>query len=307
MPFTRPTSRRDSNAEDDPEHREQRAKLVRADLLEADGDGVEPMIHGESARFLAPAGRTSALAAPGRRALASTFVAILPSRISIRRGVTAAISGSCVTSAMVRPSLAQLVEKIAGSSRRCASRGCRSVRRRRRSSGLFTSARAMAARCCWPPESCIGRCLARLSISTSCSASIARSRRSRAPTAGVDHRQLDVLQHAELRQQIEELKHEPDLPIPDARQLAHRGGGDLGAVELDAAFARRIEAAEDVHERGFAAARRADDGDEFAAVDVEVDVVERADFLAAEVVDLADVAEFDEGHPGGSIWKASAP
>ena len=58
----------------------------------------------------------------------------------------------------------------------------------------------------------------------------------------------------------------------------------------------RVEAAEDVHQRGFAAARGPDDGDEFARVDVERDVVQRADFLAAEVVNLADVAEFDEGH-----------
>ena len=38
--------------------------------------------------------------------------AIFPSRISMRRGVTAAISGSCVTSTMVRPSVAELAEKL---------------------------------------------------------------------------------------------------------------------------------------------------------------------------------------------------
>ena len=33
-------------------------------------------------------------------------------------------------------------------------------------------------------------------------------------------------------------------------------------------------------------------------LDVQRDVVQGADFLLAEAVDLADVAEFDEGHGG---------
>ena len=41
------------------------------------------------------------------------------------------------------------------------------------------------------------------------------------------------------------------------------------AVELDRAAGRRVEAAEDVHQRGLAAARGPNDGDEFARMDVE--------------------------------------
>src|SRR2546427_3599565 len=66
-----------------------------------------------------------------------------------------------------------------------------------------------------------------------------------APFAGrqtaVNHRQLDVLEHIELGQQIEELKHEPDLSVPDAGQLARRGVLDHGPVELDRAAGGRVE------------------------------------------------------------------
>ena len=60
-------------------------------------------------------------------------------------------------------------------------------------SGSVTSARAMATRCCWPPDSSPGRCSTRSARPTRSSAPIgARSRRSARRDAGVDQRQLDV-------------------------------------------------------------------------------------------------------------------
>ena len=50
----------------------------------------------------------------------------------------------------------------------------------RMSRGSLTSARAIATRCCCPPESWLGRCDARLSSPTSRSRASARSCRSRA-------------------------------------------------------------------------------------------------------------------------------
>ena len=44
--------------------------------------------------------------------------------------------------------------------------------------GCPATARATATRCCWPPESWLGRCFPRCAISTFSSASFTRSRRS---------------------------------------------------------------------------------------------------------------------------------
>ncbi len=114
--------------------------------------------------------------------------------------------------------------------------------------------------------------------------------------AAVDHRQLHILHHVELGQQVEELEHEPDLAVANGGKLPRRGVLDHHAVQLDGPLGGRVQAAEDVHQRGFAAAGRADDGDEFTLLDVQRDVVQGADFLLAKAVDLADIAEFDEGH-----------
>ena len=55
--------------------------------------------------------------------------------------------------------------------------------------------------------------------STLSSASSARSMRSFLRDAGVDQRQLDVVQRGGARQQVERLKDEADLLVADARQL----------------------------------------------------------------------------------------
>src|SRR4051812_9194356 len=156
------------DAKNDAEHREQRTKLVRPDFLEPDRNGVEKVHDGVAT------GTTRSSPA----SFASTCLAILPSRISIFRGVTAAISGSCVTSAIVRPSWLSRRK-----SERIASPVCESRLPVGSSAktifGLLTKARAIATRCCCPPESCIGRCFDRFCRSTISSAFIARWRRSR--------------------------------------------------------------------------------------------------------------------------------
>src|SRR5262249_9163997 len=69
---------------------------------------------------------------------------------------------------------------------------------------------------------------------------------------------------------------------------------DFATGEVIRAERRSIEAAEDVHERGFAGARRAHDRDELARDDVERDAVQRADLDVAGLVDLVDVVDRDE-------------
>src|SRR6185436_16836417 len=155
------------NAEDDSEHRQQRAELMRPDFLDPNRNGVEK-VH---------AGAAAGITRSSPASLASTCFAILPSRISILRGVTAAISGSCVTNAIVRPSWLNRRKSVRMASPVCESRlpvgsSAKTI------FGSFTKARAIATRCCCPPESCIGRCLVRFSRFTIFKAAIARSRRS---------------------------------------------------------------------------------------------------------------------------------
>ena len=79
--------------------------------------------------------------------------------------------------------------------------------------GLVTIARAIATRCCWPPESSFGRGCTR-SVSPTC------GERGERPTAAVaslqpsvEQRQLDVREGGRSRDQIEALEHEADLAV----------------------------------------------------------------------------------------------
>ena len=64
------------------------------------------------------------------------------------------------------------------------------------------------------------RTVRRASVSsTFASASLARSCRDLPGDAAVNERQLDVVKRRRARQQIERLKDEPDLLVPDPRQL----------------------------------------------------------------------------------------
>jgi len=102
----------------------------------------------------------------------------LPSRKSSTRDAKAATSGSCVTTTMVMPcafsswNSAMMPRPVRLSSAPVGSSASRQA-------GRFTSARAMATRCCWPPESWSGRCRMRSARPTRARAASARARRSR--------------------------------------------------------------------------------------------------------------------------------
>jgi competence protein ComEC len=102
----------------------------------------------------------------------------LPSLITPRRCALAATALSCVTTTSVSPlsrqessSSAMILSRVS-SSRLPEGSSASSTR------GSLTSARAIAARCCWPPESSVGRWNARSASPTWSSACIAFSRRS---------------------------------------------------------------------------------------------------------------------------------
>jgi hypothetical protein len=74
-----------------------------------------------------------------------------------------------------------------------------------------------------------------------------------------------------------------------------------------------VDAGEHVDQRGFAAARLADDGQKLAALDGQIDAFERGEGTGGRLVNLDDVAQVDDcaaGKPGRrraviAIWRRS--
>ena len=138
-------------------------------------------------------------------------------------------------------------------------------------SGFRTSARASATRCCWPPESC-----ARLRR-----AAPGRGRRARAsrrPASRISalrdlallQPERDVVEDRQVREQrvlLEDRVH---------RALVRPQRRDVAAVHLDDALGRLDEPGDHPQRRRLAAAARADDREELAVGDLDVDAVDRA-------------------------------
>ena len=169
-------------------------------------------------------------------------------------------------------------------------------------SGSVTIARAIATRCCSPPESSPGMCVARSPSPTTRSA----RRGALAPLVlaelGEQQRQLDVLARGEHRDQVEELEHEADVLGAEARELV------LGQLVQHAARDRRrwpsfgaVESREQVEQRRFAGARRTHQRHEPPALDAQRDVLERVHLVGAAAVDPRDVLDLDQS---GSRWRS---
>ena len=141
-----------------------------------------------------------------------------PSRMWTWRSAAAATSASWVMSTIVRPAAwsswssamtsapAWLSRLPVGSSARI-------------SAGSVTSARAMATRCCWPPDSSVGSWSRRSPRPEP----LERGRRPRARVrsradALVQQRRRDVVERGRPRQQVVRLEDEADRPAADARQ-----------------------------------------------------------------------------------------
>src|SRR4051794_32526012 len=85
---------------------------------------------------------------------------------------------------------------------------------------------------------------------------------------------------------MEELEDEPDLRAPQLRQAALALALELPPGELDRALVRAVEPAEQVQQRGLAAARRADQRDQLTGIEVDVGAVEHTPRGAARAVGL---------------------
>ena len=138
-----------------------------------------------------------------------------------------------------RPAACRSREQRRGSRRRCGCRGCRWARRRARSPGSPTSARAIATRWRSPPDSFAGRCSSAVRRARRARAPPRRARRrSRAATPRVEQPVGDVLERRSARRQVELLEHEPDAPAAQRRQLRGRAARPTSCA-VDAHRARR--------------------------------------------------------------------
>ncbi len=172
---------------------------------------------------------------------------------------------------------------------------CSCLRRRRSSApsgsssssarGRLTSARASATRCCWPPESCAGLRLPRWPSWTSSSASPTRVRDLGLGDLLALEAEGDVPLDVEVREQRVGLEDRVDVA------LVGRLLGDVLAAEVDAALGRVLEAADHPQRRRLAAARRAEQRVEGAALDRERELVDGGHLAEA----LGDALEVDVG------------
>src|SRR5437764_4151391 len=96
----------------------------------------------------------------------------------------------------------------------------------------------------------------------------ATARSSRQPS-----RQQHVLRPTQLLDQVKLLKDEPDVAESDSRQLPRAPPGQLLIGERDLAAIWRIQAAEQVQQRGLPAARSPEDGDDLVCLDREADTI----------------------------------
>src|ERR1035437_3760714 len=185
-----------------------------------------------------------------------------------------AISGSCVTTIMVIPSSRFSRWKIAMISRLVLESSAPVGSSARIMLGVFTSDRAMATRCCCPPESWLGWCSSRPASPTASSAFMARSWRARGGGVGeaesdffvADPRLLVAIQ----------------IPDADAVQRVNPGGG-------------LVEAPQDVHERGFAGSGWPHDGNEIPPFDFKRDALQYVHGHLSEPVVFHQILDFDYG------------
>src|SRR5207245_3107974 len=100
------------------------------------------------------------------------------------------------------------------------------------------------------------------------------------------------------REQVKRLKNKTDLAITDRGQFVIVHFSDAAAIKFVTAGCRSIETAEHVHQRRFAAAARAHDGEIFVAPNLERDSTKRPHDLFAHHVILGDVFDVDDDGTG---------
>src|SRR5215813_10662983 len=81
--------------------------------------------------------------------------------------------------------------------------------------------------------------------------------------------QLDVLERAGARDEVEVLKDEANLAVTKRGALIGAERRYVGIIQMVGPARRSVETAEDIHQGGLARAGSAHDGDQFAGLEIE--------------------------------------
>ena len=112
--------------------------------------------------------------------------------------------------------------------------------------------------------------------------------------SGVKQRQLHIFQRRGAGEQVEALEDEPDSAAADCGQLLIIERSDVHALQQIAARGGPVQAAQNVHQRGFAGSRSPHNGHELAALDIETGGAQCPDLNLSKLVGLAQVAYFND-------------
>ena len=159
-------------------------------------------------------------------------------------------------------------------------------------SGAVARARAIATRCCWPPESWCGRWLSRAERPSVCDEPVDAGALERGGTPAVEiEGQEDVRHRVERRHEVERLEDEADASPAKHREVEVAEARDLGVADPRPSAGGGVEARHDVHERRLARARRAHDRGELAAADADPHAVERPHLALSGAVGLGQLLD----------------
>ncbi len=97
--------------------------------------------------------------------------------------------------------------------------------------------------------------------------------------ARINQRQLHIVQSRCARQEVEGLEDKSNLFVPDAGQFVVVQLADLLTIQPVLAAAGRIQAPDQVHQRGLARSRRPHDRDVLVAADLQIHSAQRVHLL----------------------------
>ena len=167
------------------------------------------------------------------------------------------------------------------------------------SAGRPARARAIAVRCCSPPDSWFGRCREPVAEPDPLQGRLGQLPALGELAAPVEQAVGDVVQHAEPVEQEELLEDEPSWRArrPESCGVGHRRGVLSG--DADRPGGGPFQRAHHVQQGALARPGRADDGDQLAGVDPQVDAGESQDRWVAGVL-LDDIDQLQDRQRHGS-------